>query len=88
MQTTGDWTDQEVARFLRREQAFINHGLNERDAEKLAEQLLYRDRPECGDDRRVCFECKHLRPNVRCRPGFLPLRFVMQRCDGFELRGS
>lgn len=87
MQTTGDWTDQEVARFLRREQAFINHGLNERDAEKLAEQLLYRDRPEEADDRRVCFECTHF-AGRRCRTGQPPLPFVLQRCPGFELKRS
>lgn len=84
----GDWTATEIQRFQRRLATFLKEGLSEHESERLAEQMLYRDRPECGDDRRVCFECKHLRQNVRCRPGFLPLRFVMQRCDGFELRGS
>lgn len=87
MQTTGDWTDQEVGRFLRREQAFINHGLNERDAEKLAERLLYRDRPEEADDRRVCFECAHF-SGRRCHNGQPPMPFVLQRCPGFVLKGT
>lgn len=84
----GDWTEIEVARFARRVDKFLSEGLNEREAEQLAEQMLYRDRPDSGDDRRVCFECTHLRANARCRPGVLPLRFVLQRCDGFELKGT
>ena len=84
---TTHWTDEEIARYLRREQVFINYGLNERDAEKLAEQLLYRDRPEEADDRRVCFECAHFFGR-RCHNGQQPLPFVLQRCPGFVLRGA
>lgn len=84
----GDWTDAEIARFVRRASTFVAEGLNDEDAERLAQTMLYRDRPDSGDDRRVCFECKHLRSNSRCRPGLLPLRFTLQRCDGFELRGE
>lgn len=84
----GDWTDTEIKRFLKRETTFINEGLDADGAERLAQQMLYRDRPDSGDDRRVCFECKHLRENARCRPGLLPLRFVLQRCPGFELKGA
>lgn len=83
----GSWTEIEIARFARRTEKFLSEGLDNDEAERLATQMLYRDRPDSGDDRRVCFECKHLRPNVRCRPGMLPLRFVLQRCDGFQLRG-
>lgn len=85
MSRGGDWTDREIGRFAKREAAFINHGLGERDAEKLAEQLLYRDRPDEGDDRRVCFECRHFAA-PRCRAGHAPMPFVLQRCPGFELR--
>lgn len=81
----GDWSDTEIKRFLNREAVFIKEGLDADGAERLAQQMLYRDRD--GDDRRVCFECKHLRANARCRPGMLPLRFVLQRCPGFELKG-
>lgn len=84
----GDWTAAEVARFVRRAGVFRQEGLSAGQAERLAEQMLHRDRPGSGDDRRVCFECKHLRPNARCRPGHMPLRFVLQRCDGFELKGA
>jgi hypothetical protein len=82
----GDWSEAEIARFAKRASIFIAEGLKESDAERLAEQMLYRDRPDSCDDRRLCFECKYLRPNVLCRPGMLPLRFVLQRCDGFEIR--
>ena len=82
----GDWTEIEIARFARRADKFLSEGLDTDEAERLATQMLYRDRPDSGDDRRVCFECQHLRSNARCRPGMLPLRFVLQRCDGFKLK--
>jgi len=82
----GDWTDPEIYRFIRREAKFIEHGLGEKDAEKLAETMLYRDRPDEDDDRRVCFECKHFAPE-KCRNGQALNPFVMQRCPWFELRG-
>lgn len=80
------WTDSEIARFQKREAAFIKNGLGIDDAEKLAETMLYRDRPDEDDDRRVCFECKHFAPE-KCRNGQALNPFVMQRCHGFELRG-
>lgn len=85
-QSGGDWTDPEVSRFVRRESAFLEHGLDVQGAEKLAQQLLYRDRPESGDDRRVCFECAHL-SRLRCTAGHPAMPFVMQRCPGFALKG-
>lgn len=80
------WTDSEIARFQKREAAFIKNGLGIDDAEKLAETMLYRDRPDEDDDRRVCFECKHFAPE-KCRNGQALNPFVMQRCPGFEMRG-
>ncbi len=80
------WTDSEIARFQKREAAFIKNGLGIDDAEKLAETMLYRDRPDEDDDRRVCFECKHFAPE-KCRNGQALNPFVMQRCPWFELRG-
>jgi hypothetical protein len=80
------WTDSEIARFQKREAAFIKNGLGIDDAEKLAETMLYRDRPDEGDDRRLCFECKHFAPE-KCRNGQALNPFVMQRCPWFELRG-
>ena len=80
------WTDSEIARFQKREAAFIKNGLGIDDAEKLAETMLYRDRPDEDDDRRVCFECKHFAPE-KCRNGQALNEFVLQRCPWFELRG-
>jgi hypothetical protein len=60
----------------------------ERDAERLAEQLMRRDRPAEGDNRRVCFECRHLN-GKRCKAQSVPpLRFILQRCDFFKLKGT
>ena len=81
----GDWTDTEIRRFIKREAIFRNEGYG--DAEKLAEQMLYRDRPDSGDNRRVCFECQHLRGKKCNAQSIPPLRFILQRCDVFALRG-
>ena len=81
----GDWTDTEIRRFMKREAIFRNEGYG--DAEKLAEQMLYRDRPDSGDNRRVCFECQHLRGKKCNAQNIPPLRFILQRCEFFALRG-
>ena len=83
-----EWTKPEFERMQKRAGAFVGAGAEPHEAGYLAWRLLRRDRPDSGDDRRVCFECKHLRENARCRPGYLPLRFVLQRCEGFELKGA
>ena len=82
------WRKAEYETMQRRAGAFVDAGAAPHEAGYLAWRLLMRDRPDSGDDRRVCFECKHLRDNARCRPDYLPLRFVLQRCDGFELKGK
>lgn len=46
----GDWTEKEVLRFQKREMVFLREGLNPLKAEKLAEQMLYRDRPDECDE--------------------------------------
>jgi len=83
-----EWQKAEFDRMQKRAAAFVDAGAEPHEAGYLAWRLLMRDRPDSGDDRRVCFECKHLRDNARCRPDYLPLRFVLQRCDGFELKGK
>jgi hypothetical protein len=80
----GDWTEKEVKRFLKREAAFLNEGLDENNAAKLAEQMLYRDRPDEGDNRRLCFECAFY-VKRKCKNKQVLLPFILQRCDGFEL---
>lgn len=81
----GDWTEKEIRRFLKRKEVFENEGLGENDAERLAEQMLYRDRPDEYDNRRVCFECAHFRGG-RCKNGQVAVPFQLQRCDGFALK--
>lgn len=83
-----EWRKAEYETMQRRSCAFVDAGAAPHEAGYLAWRMLMRDRPGSGDNRRVCFECKHLRDNARCLPGLLPLRFVLQRCDSFELRGS
>ena len=89
----GDWQDEEIERFTRRVARLMKEGLDEMEAEELAETMLYRDRPDSGDDRRICLECKGLRGRVcdfakslGLRAGHEPLRFTLQRCDAFVLK--
>jgi hypothetical protein len=100
----GDWSDEEIQTFSRRGSAMVraarytddagqvHDGISYGQAEDCAQQLLYRDR-DPSDDRRVCFECRHL-DGRKCREyGRLqlahvnryaePVRHVLQRCDGF-----
>lgn len=93
--TAGDWTDEEIRRFQNRVKRLQSEGMTEVEAEELATRLLHRDRPDSGDDRRICLECVGLRGRVCAfasrlglRTGHEPLRFILQRCDGFVLRGA
>ena len=82
-----EWSDVERVRYKRRESVFMREGLEASEAARFARLMLLRDR-DGFDTRRSCFECRHLRDNARCKPGYLPLRFVLQRCPGFELKGA
>lgn len=82
----GDWTDREVLVFTRRVGAMVGFGLDETEAEVLAEKLLNRDR-DPSDDRKVCFACEHLRHGRQCRALRIePVRTVLWRCDFFEAK--
>lgn len=81
----GDWTDAEIARFNRRDAAFLAYGMDAEGAERLARQMLYRDRPGEGDDRRVCFECAHM-DRRSCTAGQPLMPLVMQRCPKFSIK--
>lgn len=80
-------------RFNRRYQTFMESGLCEKEAYHLATQMHERDK-DPQDDRRVCFECAHYTGHVclkmRDRMGKyqMPLRFILQRCDHFQLKGT
>lgn len=90
----GGWTDKEIKVFDRRAERFIKAGMDDMEAETLAQQMLYRDRLDSGDDRRICVECKGFQKGVCAfavrmglRFGTVPLWNILQRCDGFILRG-
>lgn len=90
---TPDELRKAVARFDRRYETFIREGLGSDEAYDLASAMYDRDRdPE--DDRRVCFECKHLAVKycsaIKDRFGrpTMQLRFILQRCEHFKLKGK
>lgn len=82
-----------VDRFSRRMQAFIKEGLCEQGAYDLASAMFERDR-DPQDDRRVCFECANyvakvcLKMKDRYGKPQMPLRFILQRCENFQLKGK
>jgi hypothetical protein len=84
-------SDKKIARHYSRMQKFVDEGLPENEAFDLAEAMWNRDE-DPFDDRRVCFECKHLAVkfcsainNSHDRPS-QPMRFVLQRCPSFKLK--
>lgn len=88
-----EFTEVEDKRLLRRAKVFQDEGLPEEEALDLAYRMLLRDRDKT-DNRRVCFECGHLvnRLCVRIRDKSgkptQQLRFILQRCDYFQLKGK
>ena len=77
----------------RRAKKFIEDGCPTEEAYDLAGLLKLRDR-EGLDDRRICFECKHY-ANKRCNAILdkfnkptQQLRFILQRCDYFQIKGT
>lgn len=82
------WTEVELSTLSRRMKVFRQEGLNEEEAEELAVQMLERDFE--GDDRRICFECTKYHPaKVTCTVfRKRPLRFTLQRCESFKLKGK
>ena len=85
MEQGGDWTEAEMVRFTNRQKKLERIGMTETEAENLAERLLYRDRPDSGDDRRLCLECKQCKKG-QCQQrqaGYCTVPTLLQRCDGF-----
>lgn len=86
----------EVDTFTARLVRLTDRGVTLRDAERLADVLVQRDRED--DDRRVCFECYYLQGTGRwrcrswqaagvARDGIgCDLVLMLQRCDGFSAR--
>lgn len=82
----------EIERFTQRVEWFTRRGVNPVKAEKLADQLVKRDRD--GNDRRMCLECAGLDSRGRCTPAqcgriegvqgqLEPVPHVLHRCEGF-----
>jgi len=85
----GDWTEIEMKRFISRESKLISIGMSAVHAESLAQTLLYRDRPDSGDDRKLCLECQNW--NRGCKKpatGYCTIPTILQRCDGFMAKES
>ena len=83
----------EIERFDRRMETFRKEGLCNDQAYDLASAMLDRDR-DPHDDRRVCFECENyvgkvcMKMRDKLGKPQMPLRFVLQRCENFQLKGS
>jgi hypothetical protein len=85
-------------RFAARRATFIAEGLCEEQAEELARSMMARDAENrvvrMKDDRRVCFECAHYQRKLcvairdKADKPTMPLRFVLQRCPKFQLKGK
>lgn len=86
-------TDMEELVWKRRAAKFIEDGGLPDVAYDLAGLMMLRDR-EGLDDRRVCFECTHYAQKkcTKILDGFKrpsqQLRFILQRCDYFTLKGK
>ena len=83
----------EIERFDRRMETFRKECLCIDQAYDLASAMLDRDR-DPHDDRRVCFECENyvgkvcMKMRDKLGKPQMPLRFVLQRCENFQLKGS
>ena len=82
-----------MKRYQRRFETFVKEGLCEKGAYELADAMFERDR-DGHDDRRVCFECQNyvgkvcMKMRDKLGKPIMPLRFVLQRCEYFKLKGT
>lgn len=90
------WDDADIAQAGRYMRQAGRHGFDLDLAERITDHLMLRDRQL--DDRRMCIECSHLDHAGRCgtaRAGRLvgagrdlqPVKAVLMRCPGFNLKG-
>ena len=90
---TEEELEKAIIRHTSRRKTFISEGLCEEQAWDLAEKMFERDK-DGFDDRRVCFECKHYvaRHCTKITDKFgrptMQLRFILQRCEYFKLKGK
>ena len=80
-----------VKRHERRRDVFMEEGLSEKEAFHLADLMMDRDN-DSMDDRRLCFECQNYQDKlcIKMKDKYgkpdKPLRFVLQRCEMFQLK--
>ena len=90
---TEEQLEKAIDTHARRRKVFVENGLIESDAWDLAEQMFTRDKEKL-DDRRVCFECEHLKGREchgitdRFGKPTTQMRFILQRCPTFKLKGK
>jgi len=80
-----DDLEKHLIRANRRYQTFIKGGMKPRDASDLVDKMFVRD-TEGGDDRRVCYECRHLDRTKCLALPEKPDRFSLRRCTVFEVK--
>ena len=89
---TEEEMEKAIQRHARRYKTFMDEGLCEQQAWELADKMWERDN-DPYDDRRVCFECKNyvgrhcMKMKDRQGKPQMPMRFILQRCEHFELKG-
>ena len=82
----------EEATWKRRYDKLVSEGCDQDEAHELAARLMMRDR-DPHDDRRICLECVFYANKYctkilhRWKPS-QQLRFTLQRCDHFALKGG
>lgn len=78
----------------RRRDKFVAEGCPPEEAHELAARMMLRDREDDPQCLRVCFECTHLAVKycsvIKDRFGrpSQQMRFVLQRCPSFKLKGK
>lgn len=80
MKNQKPWSETEIVGFVRRQARLMKAGMSEPDSEKLAEQLVYRDR-DMSDDRKLCLECKNW--SGQCKKQIDALPTILMRCNEF-----
>lgn len=90
---TEEQLEKAIETHARRRNTFMVEGRCEDQAFELAEQMFNRDQ-DPYDNRRTCFECtryvaRHCTAyRDRWNKPTMQLRFVLQNCDKFDLRGK
>lgn len=91
------WTGEEIDRYTNRVGLVLRRGYPAAGAERVAEELMQRDRE--GLDMRMCIECRNLTGRGRCRAAAAgrvagasrdmePRPLVLMRCEGFVMTGA